>query len=61
MIFTMKVIHDGAVRLIEIEAGNANQARYLAERQGHHVLSINQQKSGALSLGLPQLKKPNSM
>ncbi len=57
MIFTMKVIHDGAVRLIEIEAGNENQARSLAEMQGHHVLSINQHKSGSFNFGLPQLKK----
>lgn len=57
MIFTMKVIDDGAVRLIEIDAGNENQARSLAEMQGHHVLSINQHKSGSFNLGLPQLKK----
>ena len=57
MIFTMKVIHDGAVRLIEIEAGNENQARSLAEMQGHHVLSIKSHKSGSFNLGLPQLKK----
>lgn len=57
MKFTLKVIQGDAVSLMEMEAGNALQARSLAEQQGHHVLSVNQHKSGPIKFNLAGLKK----
>lgn len=57
MKFTLKVIQGDAITLMEMEAGNALQARSLAEQQGHHVLSVNQHKAGPIKFNLAGLKK----
>ncbi|HDY85951.1 MAG TPA: type II secretion system F family protein, partial [Methylophaga sp.] len=61
MKFSLKIVQGDTVNVMEVEAGNSLQARSIAEEQGHHVLSISQQKAVNLKIASLKTTKFNVM
>jgi len=59
--FSLKIVQGDTVNVMEVEAGNSLQARSIAEEQGHHVLSISQQKAVNLKIASLKTTKFNVM
>ena len=56
MKFTLKIAQGETVNLLALEAGSAADARFLAEAQGHHVLSVNAQGNTFSSLNTAKFR-----
>lgn len=56
MKFTIKTAQGDSISMVSIEAGGAQQARAMAETQGHYVLSVMSDKKFTSHFRLPSLR-----